>query len=200
MKVSGQKAAEHRAALLETATRLIRERGFERAGVAEISRAAGLTQGALYSQFKSKGDLAAEAVRKAFADGQAAWNALRETAPDALSAYLDAYLSDTHVTEVGSGCVVAACLSDVRRQDAAIAAAFAEGFSQMTRSVAEALPAGTPPDQARRCALTLVSALVGSVAIARAVQPSDPDLAREILAGVREELAQFADRVAPASA
>ncbi len=99
MRVSGKKVAEHRAALVETAKRLFQERGFDGAGVVEISREAGLTQGALYSQFKSKDVLAAEAVRKAFADGAAAWNELRDSAPDALSAYLDAYLSNTHLTE-----------------------------------------------------------------------------------------------------
>ncbi|HYZ23871.1 MAG TPA: helix-turn-helix domain-containing protein, partial [Rhodopila sp.] len=54
MKVSGTKVAENRAALIATAKRMLRERGFGGAGVAEISRAAGLTQGALYGQFKSK--------------------------------------------------------------------------------------------------------------------------------------------------
>ena len=96
MKVSGKKVAEHRAALLATARRLLQEQGFDGAGVAEISREAGLTQGALYGQFKSKGALAKEAVCKAFADGAASWRELREAAPDALSAYLDAYLCQSH--------------------------------------------------------------------------------------------------------
>ena len=92
MKVSGKKAAEHRAALVATARRLLQERGFDGAGVAEISREAGLTQGALYGQFKSKGALAREAACKALADGAASWRELREAVPDPLSAYLDAYL------------------------------------------------------------------------------------------------------------
>lgn len=192
MKVSGTKAAENRAALVETAKRLIRERGFDRAGVADISREAGLTQGALYSQFGSKNMLAAEAVRKAFSEGAAAWNKLRESAPDALSAYLDAYLSDTHLTDIGSGCVVAACLSEVRRQDEDIGTAFVEGFSTMVELIRRALPDGTSPEESRRRALTLVSGLVGSVAMARAVMPTDPDLSREILAAAREELERMA--------
>ncbi len=194
MRVSGKKVAEHRAALVETTKKLLKERGFEGAGVVEISREAGLTQGALYSQFKSKDVLAAEAVRKAFADGAEVWNELRDSTPDALSAYLDAYLSDAHLTDVGSGCVVAACLSEVRRQDSAIGAAFAEGFSNMVASMQHALPSEVPPEDARRRVLTLVSALVGSVAIARAVQATDPGLAREIVSAARDELKRLAVR------
>lgn len=194
MKVSGKKVAEHRAALVEAAKRLLQERGFDRAGVVEISREAGLTQGALYGHFKSKDVLAAEAVRKAFADGAVAWNELRDNAPDLLSAYLDQYLSDTHLTDVGSGCAVAACLSEVRRQDEEIGAAFTEGFLTMVELMQRALPSATPPDEARRRALTVISALVGSVAMARAVATTDPALAREILAAARDELEHVAVR------
>ena len=134
MKVSGAKAAEHRSALIATARRLLQEQGFEGAGVAEISREAGLTQGALYSQFKSKDALAAAATREAFADGLAAWDRIRETAPDTLRAYMDAYLSPEHSQDVGGGCLLAACLSDVRRQDPAICDAFGEGFAKLARA------------------------------------------------------------------
>ena len=194
MKVSGTKVAEHRAALVETAGKLLKERGFDGAGVVEICREAGLSQGALYGQFKSKNALAAEAVRTAFADGAAVWNELRDNAPDALTAFLDAYLSDTHLMDAGSGCLITACISEVRRQDDVIGAAFTEGLSAMVELMQHALPTGTPPEEARRRALTLVSSLVGSVALARAVEATDPALAREILSAARNELEQFAIR------
>ena len=54
MKVTKEKSAENRAALVETAARLFRGRGIDGVGIAEISRAAGLTHGALYGQFPSK--------------------------------------------------------------------------------------------------------------------------------------------------
>jgi TetR/AcrR family transcriptional repressor of nem operon len=194
MKVSGTKVAENRAALIATAKRLLRERGFGGAGVAEISRAAGLTQGALYGQFKSKDALAAEALRKAFADGAAAWRELGDKAPDALSAYLDAYLCDTHLQDAGAVCPMASCVSEVRRQDPAIAAAFTEGFQTMVALLQRTLPAEIPPEVAHRRALTLASAMVGSVALARAVEPVDPALAKELLAAVRQELDELATR------
>ena len=194
MKVSETKVAEHRAALVATARRLLQERGFDGAGVAEISRAAGLTQGALYGQFKSKDALAAEAARKAFADGAAAWSEIRETAPDTLLAFIDAYLCDVHAKNVGAGCLMAACVSDVRRQDRAIGEIFAEGFLTLVELVQGALPDATPREEARRRALALVSAMVGSVSMARAVEKVDHALSKEIIAAARDELEQLAVR------
>jgi TetR/AcrR family transcriptional repressor of nem operon len=192
VKVSGKKVAEHRAALLATAGRLLQERGFDGAGVADISREAGLTQGALYGQFKSKHTLAKEAACKAFAEGAATWRELRKVVPDPLAAYLDTYLCESHVQDAGSGCLMAACVSDVSRQDESIGQAFAEGFRDLVGIIEDALPEGTSKEVAHRRALTLVSAMVGSVAMARAVSKIDPDLSREIIAAAREELQHLA--------
>ena len=54
LKVTKAKAAENRAALVQAAGSLFRERGIDGVGVAEISKKAGLTHGALYAQFPSK--------------------------------------------------------------------------------------------------------------------------------------------------
>jgi TetR/AcrR family transcriptional repressor of nem operon len=194
LKVSGAKVAEHRSALIATARRLLQEQGFEGAGVAEISREAGLTQGALYSQFKSKDALAAEATREAFTDGLAAWARTCETAPDTLRAYMDAYLSTEHSKDVGGGCLLAACLSEVRRQDPAICEAFGDGFVRLAELVQGALPEEVPAEEARRRALALLSAMVGSVAMARAVEATNPELAKEIITAARTELGDLAVR------
>jgi TetR/AcrR family transcriptional repressor of nem operon len=192
VKVSGEKVAEHRAALVATARRLLQERGFDGASVADISREAGLTQGALYGQFKSKDALSKEAACEALADGVASWRELREAMPDPLSAYLDAYLCESHMKDAGSGCLMAACVSDVPRQDESIGAAFAKGFRDLVALIEDAFPEGTSKQGARRRALTLVSAMVGSVAMARALEKTDPGLSREILAAAREELGHLA--------
>jgi TetR/AcrR family transcriptional repressor of nem operon len=191
VKVSEKKVAEHRAALVATARRLLQERGFDGAGVAEISREAGLTQGALYGQFKSKRALAKAAACNAFAEGAASWRELRKVVPDPLAAYLDAYLCESHVKDAGA-CLMAACVSDVARQDESIGEAFAEGFRDLVALIQDALPEGSSKDVARRRALTLVSAMVGSVAMARAVEKTDPDLSREIIAAARKELEHLA--------
>ncbi len=194
LKVSEAKVAEHRSALIATARRLLQEQGFDGAGVAEISREAGLTQGALYGQFGSKGALAAEATRAAFTEGVAAWDKINAATPDALRACIDAYLCDAHAHDVGGGCLLAACISEVRRQDPAVGEAFAEGVQGFARLIEGALPATLAPDEARRRSLALVSAMVGSVAMARAVGGTDPELAKEILAAARAEFEGLATR------
>src|SRR6202030_2372796 len=130
--------AAHREALLAPANRLMQQRGFDGAAVADICREAGLTQGALYGQFKSKDALAAEAIRRTCEEGATVWGELRHGGPDALSAFLDAYLCETHVRDPGMGCTLAACVSEIGRQDPAIGEAYAEGFRRMSDLVRQA--------------------------------------------------------------
>jgi TetR/AcrR family transcriptional repressor of nem operon len=90
--------------------------------------------------------------------------------------------------------LLAACLSDVRRQDPAICDAFGDGFARFAELVQGALPDELPAKEARRRALTLLSAMVGSVAMARAVEARNPDLAKEIIAAARAELEDLVGR------
>jgi TetR/AcrR family transcriptional regulator, transcriptional repressor for nem operon len=199
VKVSSEKVSEHREALLTTAKRLMQERGFDGAAVADICREAGLTQGALYGQFKSKDALAAAAIRRTCEEGAAVWGGLRDGGPGSLLAFLNAYLCETHAGDPGMGCTLAACVSEIARQDPAIGAAYAEGFRRMSDLVQQALPAGTPPGDARRRAIALLSGMVGALAIARALEKADPELSRDVLSAAREELEHlaFASRPVP---
>lgn len=49
--------------LIVAAAQVFAERGYDRAGVAEIARRAGLTTGAIYRRFTGKAELLAEAIR-----------------------------------------------------------------------------------------------------------------------------------------
>ena len=61
MKVSREQAARNHERIVETASQLFRERGFEGIGVADLMKEAGLTHGGFYGHFSSKEDLIAEA-------------------------------------------------------------------------------------------------------------------------------------------
>jgi AcrR family transcriptional regulator len=65
MKVSKETSARHRDELLNAASRLFRERGFDKVGIAEIAATAGLTHGAFYRHFESKEALCAEVIARA---------------------------------------------------------------------------------------------------------------------------------------
>lgn len=54
--------------LLAAAAEVFAEKGYDRAGVAEIARRAGLTTGAIYSRFTGKAELLAEAIRQCTPD------------------------------------------------------------------------------------------------------------------------------------
>jgi TetR/AcrR family transcriptional repressor of uid operon len=50
--------------LMAAAVEVFAEKGYDKAGVAEIARRAGLTTGAIYSRFAGKAELLAEAIRR----------------------------------------------------------------------------------------------------------------------------------------
>ena len=90
------------------------------------------------------------------------------------------------------GCTLAACVSEIGRQDLAIVAAYAEGFRRMSELVRHALPAATPPSEAHHRTMALLTGMVGALAVARALEKADPALSREVLAAAREELKRLA--------
>src|SRR4026207_1739741 len=65
MRVSRIQAAENRQAVINVASRLFREHGFDGIGLKDLMEGAGLTQGAFYKQFDSKEDLVAGAAGRA---------------------------------------------------------------------------------------------------------------------------------------
>src|SRR6202453_153130 len=183
MKVTKEKSAENRAALVETAARLFRERGIDGVGVAEIGKAAALTHGALYGQFPSKQALVAEALAHGMAASQAYMTAPKPHGAPTLSDQLDLYLALDHRDNLAGGCAMAASASEIARQDEAVSARLAEGFEQMVGSVQTALKPTTLRADDRARALTIAAAMIGGVAMARAASKSRPDLSDEIIVG-----------------
>jgi TetR/AcrR family transcriptional repressor of nem operon len=190
MRISKEKAAENRAALVRAASKLIRERGIDGVGVAEISKAAGLTHGALYAHFRSKEELALEAMSHGL---QQAGIRLREAGLDGmrgLSNYLDHYLSVPGRDDYGSSCPVAASASEIGRQDRAVSACFAQGYLEMVSAFERALGATLPGDEARARAMTVVATLVGAQAVARGAAKGDPALSEQVLRAARQVIAE----------
>jgi len=190
MRVTKEKAAEHRAAILEAAARLFRQRGFDGVGVADIMKEAGLTHGGFYGHFASKDALAAEACGAAFAQTLRRQETHRA---DGLSGLLDRYLSARHRDHPEGGCPMPAFASEIGHQADAVQDRFAAGVAGNVDLVASLLPedAGAP-DERRRRAIAIVAGLVGGLALARATAAAAPELSAEILAAVRAELGALA--------
>lgn len=195
MKVSKAQAQANRAHVVETASTLFREHGYDGVGVADLMAAAGFTHGGFYKQFKSKADLMAESA----ACGIAQTVALGAGAD--LATFVQQYLSREHRDHRASGCTMAALGGDAARQPAAVRASFADGIESLLAGLSfEGIGAGNAdpdPNQARAKALDILAHAVGAVVMSRAC-PDDSPLADEFLLACRDRI--LASLTPPANA
>jgi TetR/AcrR family transcriptional repressor of nem operon len=186
MRVSRQKAAEHRERIIDAAGALFREKGFDGIGLADIMKAADLTHGGFYGHFASKDDLVAQASKRTMARAAMNWGkVVGDAKGNAYAALLDHYLSPRHRDDPGQGCAFAALGSDAARCGKAVRTAFAEGLGPLIEIVAKTVP-GRSKAVRRRKAVAAVAELVGALTLARAVD--NAALSDEILKAARHEL------------
>lgn len=183
MKVTKAQAQANRALVVETASQLFRERGFDGVGVADLMAAAGFTHGGFYKQFGSKADLMAEST----ASGIAQTAALSEGV-DA-STFVRHYLSREHRDGRATGCTMAALGGDAARQPESVRVAFADGVENLVAALSPQGATSTAADaaQARARLLDVLAHAVGALVMSRAC-PDDSPLADEILALSRNAL------------
>lgn len=189
MKITREKAEENRAALVQAASKLFREKGIDGVGVAEISKAAGLTHGALYAHFQSKEELAAEAFAWSMEQANAKLYANTVDGEPDLDLFLDYYLSPQQRDNYAGHCAMAASASEAGRQDVALSANFTESYMVLVRAFERRIAANQPGSDARARAMALVAALVGASAVSRATVKSSPGLSNQVLEGVRQLVA-----------
>lgn len=188
MKVTKVQAAQNRAALIAAASKLFKERGIDGVGVADISREAGLTHGALYAQFSSKEELAAEAL--AHGTSQIASKIRSLSGEDStLDGHLRIYLDKKHRDNAATGCPLAASGSEVGRQDKAVSRSFTDKFKRMAEDVELKLGKGSPSAHER--ALAIAAAEIGALIVARGVAKADPRLSEEVMSAARHVLAEL---------
>jgi TetR/AcrR family transcriptional regulator, transcriptional repressor for nem operon len=190
MRVSRIQAAENRQTVIDVASRLFRERGFDGIGLKDLMKAAGLTQGGFYKQFASKEDLAIEASRRALEGASRRWSdAAAKNPDDPLGAVIAFYLSGDHREEKMDGCPIVALGADAARQGSDVKAAFEAGIKAhlevLGRFVAEA---GGEASSGK--AMAILSTMVGAVTLSRVV--NDPDLARALLDAAVEQVREAA--------
>lgn len=200
MRRSKAATAESRRTITETASRLFRARGLEGVGVADIMQAAGMTHGGFYRHFPSKEALVAEAMAHAF--GEVGSRLELNDAADGtnhlavkLRAYVEDYLSAGHVVHSEQGCPMAAVGSEAPHAGGEVGASFAEGTEHLVQRLTTALAnaSATP----REAALRLLSSLVGTIVIARAV--GAVALQNEVIAAMRADPAVVQALNAPSS-
>jgi TetR/AcrR family transcriptional repressor of nem operon len=189
MRVSREKAAEHRERIVDAAGKLFREKGFGGIGVADIMQAADLTHGGFYGHFASKDDLVAQACRQVMQLATANWEKTAAADPSAYATLLTRYLSPRHRDDPGRGCVFAALGADAARSGPLVHDAFAEGLEPLIDLLAKLLAKSAPGSTKavrRRKAVAAMAGLVGALLLARAI--GKRELSDEILEATRREL------------
>lgn len=159
----------NRQRIVTEAARLLRERGLDGVGVADLMAAAGLTHGGFYRHFSSKEELAAAAVQYLSAEVAQQWRTMAAEASakgrSGLEAILQSYLSDGHKEAVGQGCAIAALGAELARLPAELRGRVAAGVEEMIDTLATELPDGTR--DARKRAAEMFGALTGALVLSR---------------------------------
>jgi TetR/AcrR family transcriptional repressor of nem operon len=193
MRLSKEQAARNRQHIIDTASRLFRERGIDGVGVADLMKEAGFTHGGFYNHFSSKEALAAEACGAAF---EGALSGLMEALDQgrggsgaAFTQYVQQYLTPTHRDDLSGGCPMAALAVDAGRQAQEVQAAYAAGLeavvSVFARQLSQQKEDKGGDAASREHAMRLVSEMVGALVLARAVADADPALSEDILRASR---------------
>ena len=174
-----QKERTH-AAILESAGRLVREKGIDGASVAEVMKGADLTVGGFYAHFADKDALVDETIRRAgAATRQTLFRGLEEKPPAARAfVALKRYLSAAHRDGVSEGCALPAVVGEVATTAPEHAAVLGELIEGLASDLAEQLSTGDARAR-RQLALGLVALMYGGLSLARALRGSE--LSDEVL-------------------
>ncbi|HWN58571.1 MAG TPA: TetR/AcrR family transcriptional regulator [Methylomirabilota bacterium] len=191
MRVSKEKAAHNREQILTAAARLFREQGIGATGVDSITDDAGLTHGAVYSQFGSKEAIAAEAVSLALSRSKHLWDRMaeRKGKKKVFPAIVEQYLSAAHRDHAGQGCVIAAIGSEIARQPRSVRDSFTREFKHSLEYLAELMRENNSSRGTEDAIAAFVS-MVGALIIARAV--NDETLSDLILKSTAKRVVQRA--------
>jgi TetR/AcrR family transcriptional regulator, transcriptional repressor for nem operon len=181
-------AKDHKAAtrkkILEVASRLFREKGYDGIGVDAIMNEAGLTAGGFYSHFASKEALFAESIGNAYdSRNQSLQESLKSKGDsDYLQNLIYGYLSRSHRDMTAEGCIFPTLTTDVMRGSSETRASYEKRLQKFIQTIETELPEGKTPERER--AITILVQLIGGVMLARAV--SDEKLSVDILKVCRQ--------------
>ena len=183
MRVTRAQAQANRERIVETASELFRERGFDGVGISDLMAAAGFTHGGFYKHFGSKADLMSEASACSLSKSLEGADSLD------VPGFIDVYVTREHRDGRRSGCTMAALCGDAARQSDDVKATFALGIEHTLRTLGDKYPAGADADagEGRKKMIDLLSRAVGAIILSRSC-PDDSALADEILEVCRTEM------------
>ncbi|MHA7648486.1 TetR/AcrR family transcriptional regulator [Mycobacterium sp. ML4] len=188
MRVSQQEKERSHRRIVDSAARLVRERGVEGVSLADVMKDAGMTAGGFYRHFSSKEELVVSAVDAAFGEslGRLADYETELDVSDAVDAFERFYLSDAHVDNPGKGCPIPELAAEVGRNPV-LKASMTAGVERMIERIAAGLDGSVQERRAEAAAH--LAMMVGAVLLARA---TDPALGRLFVKSVEGRLSSAA--------
>ncbi|HVJ91729.1 MAG TPA: TetR/AcrR family transcriptional regulator [Labilithrix sp.] len=178
-----QKERTH-AAILDSACKLLREKGIGGTRVADVMSGAGLTVGGFYAHFASKEALVDEAIRRTAAFMRAKLFDRVDQKPLVARAevVLKRYLSASHRDDAANGCPMPAVAGEVTTTAPEHRGVLAEQVSELAEELSKHIAAGDAASK-RMTALGMISLMFGGLSLARAV--TGTELSDEILRACR---------------
>ena len=182
--------------ILQSASRLLREKGISGARVADVMKGAGLTVGGFYAHFASKEALIDTALRRTAREMRTRLFARLDATPEPERAevILKRYLSAIHRDEVTIGCPLPAVVGEVATTASEHAPVLGETIDAFASQLEDHLPSSDKLTR-RHLALATVALMYGGLTLARAVRGSE--LSDEILRACRA-FGKLATRAEPA--
>ncbi|MCO5414979.1 TetR/AcrR family transcriptional regulator [Ralstonia mojiangensis] len=155
--------------ILEGSGRAFRKGGYAGTGVDALAKEAGVTSGAFYVHFDSKGDVFRESLRQGMDDlrrgvlhfqsehGRAWW-----------PAFVRFYLNAKRTCDLSESCTLQTLPTEVARSDQESRAAFEVALREVAQTVVDG-PASPRVPRNLEAACSALASLVGAVTLARAV-------------------------------
>ncbi len=186
MRYSVEHKKETRRKLLDAAARRFRAEGFDGLGIDGLTKEAGVTNGAFYSNFTSKAEAFRTIVEQGMEELAAGIKASQDThGENWTDAFADFYFGDVKLNCPEDTCPLPAFAPEVARASEDTRQVFQTKLQNVAQIVSEKLPE-TGQGAGRAQAWTMLAMLAGGVLMARAVQ--DDDLSLEITRSIREAL------------
>ena len=178
-----QKEQSHQS-ILESAARLLREKGISGTRVADVMKGAALTVGAFYAHFASKDELVDETLRRTSSQLRDRLYTELEArpAPERAEAVLERYLSAKHRDSGALGCPFPAVVGEIATTEPQHGGVLAEQVLAAAARLSPLLPA-TGAVSRRTLAIGLVALMYGGLSLSRAVRGTP--LSDEVLRACR---------------
>ncbi len=173
---------ESRIRILDAAAELFTRKGFNQVGIDEVMQAAGMTRGAFYAHFSSKSELYEESIMRA--GKQTAKNLI--VADANRDEFVDAYLSEAHLTSTIARCPLACLVSDVAHGDPRVREVYTHLLKGFIAHLSKLSDRRVDLESSSEKIIQQVVLLIGGMAISRSL--TDKKLVAEVLAVCRDSV------------